>query len=229
MTSLSLPTFPLSPVVMSSGTLVVPFRNLARSISSTPQPPLDLTWSIASADRGRTFSAPSFVADCGSRWSSVAADASTGPYKDRIYLTCWDRAMEHLYLFTSNDAGSSWSPPMLVSRGYVQNGMVAVTIRVSLASPGTTAATIPVVIALSSDVSTCTSLRHWTAAGPSCRKSRCRPQRIVPTLRRTPKRAGDGWPVVTTSVSRPPQRAAFGCFGQTVGTGSISSEAPACA
>jgi hypothetical protein len=125
-TSLNLPTFPLSPVVMSSGTLVVPFRNLARSISSTPQPPLDLTWSIASVDRGRTFSAPSFVADCGSRWSSVAADASTSPYKDRIYLTCWDRAMEHLYLFTSNDAGSSWSPPTLVSRGYVQNGMVAV-------------------------------------------------------------------------------------------------------
>jgi hypothetical protein len=125
-TSLSLPTFPLSPVVMSTGTLVVPFRNLARSISSMPQPPLDLTWSIASADRGRTFSAPSFVADCGSRWSSVAADASTGTYKDRTYLTCWDRAMEHLYLFTSNDAGSSWSPPTLVSRGYVQNGMVAV-------------------------------------------------------------------------------------------------------
>ena len=48
------------------------------------------------------------------------------PYKDRIYLTCWDRAMERLYLFTSNDGGSSWSPPTLVSRGYVQNGMVAV-------------------------------------------------------------------------------------------------------
>jgi len=123
----SLPTFPLSPVVTSTGTLVVPFRNLARSISSMPQPPLDLTWSIASADRSRTFSAPSFVADCGSRWSSVAADASTGPYKDRIYLTCWDRPMERLYLFTSNDAGSSWSPPTLVSRGYVQNGMVAVS------------------------------------------------------------------------------------------------------
>lgn len=125
-TPLSLPTFPLSPVVMSTGTLVVPFRNLARSVWSTPQPPLDLTWSIASADRGRTFSAPSFVADCGSRWSSVAADASTGPYRDRIYLTCWDRPMERLYLFTSNDSGSSWSPPTLVSRGYVQNGMVAV-------------------------------------------------------------------------------------------------------
>ena len=125
-TSSSLPTFPLSPVVMSSGTLVVPFRNLARSISSTPQPPLDLTWSIASADRGRTFSAPSFVADCGSRWSSVAVDASTGAYKDRVYLTCWDRAMERLYLFASSDGGRSWSPPRLVSRGYVQNGMVAV-------------------------------------------------------------------------------------------------------
>jgi hypothetical protein len=122
----SLPTFPLSPVVMSSGTLVVPFRNLARSISSTPQPPLDLTWSIASADRGQTFSAPSFVADCGSRWSSVAVDGSAGPHKDRIYLTCWDRPMERLYVFTSNDSGRSWSPPTLVSRGYVQNGMVAV-------------------------------------------------------------------------------------------------------
>jgi hypothetical protein len=125
-TPLSLPTFPLSPVVTSTGTLVVPFRNLARSISSMPQPPLDLTWSIASADRGRTFSAPSFVADCGSRWSSVATDPSTGSFKDRIYLTCWDRPMERLYLFTSNDAGRSWSPPTLVSRGYVQNGMVAV-------------------------------------------------------------------------------------------------------
>ena len=125
-TSVNLPTFPLSPVVMSTGTLVVPFRNLARSISSTPQPPLDLTWSIASADRGRTFSAPSFVADCGSRWSSVAVDASSGPHRDRIYLTCWDRAMERLYLFTTSDGGSTWSPPTLVSRGYVQNGMVAV-------------------------------------------------------------------------------------------------------
>ncbi len=122
----SLPTFPLNPVVMSTGTLVVPFRNLARSISSTPQPPLDLTWSMASADRSRTFSPPSFVADCGSRWSSVSIDASAGAYRDRVYLTCWDRAMERLYLFASSDGGGSWPPPTLVSRGYVQNGMVAV-------------------------------------------------------------------------------------------------------
>jgi hypothetical protein len=125
-TASGLPTFALSPIVLSDGRLVVPFSNRARSNTGTESRPLDLSWSVTSHDGGATFSPPRFISDCGARWSGTAVDDTTGPYRDRIYWTCWDRPAEKLLLFASSDGGQSWLNPTVVARGYVQNGVVVV-------------------------------------------------------------------------------------------------------
>ena len=125
-TSSSLPTFPLgSP---SSCT----FRHTGRAVQESravylvdAQPPLNLSL----VDRVGPIEAEHFRAklrrrSCGSRWSSVAVDASTGAPRGPhlFHLLGWrDGAL--VVCLRRVTAASSSSPPRLVSRGYVQNGI----------------------------------------------------------------------------------------------------------
>ena len=45
----------------------------------------------------------------------LAGDASTGPYRDRLYWVCNDRTFEHVYLHYSTDGGSRWTDPIVVN------------------------------------------------------------------------------------------------------------------
>lgn len=124
--STNLPTFPANPVILSTGSLVVPYSSYARFAVRSEPGPLDLSWSIRSEDAGSTLSIPAYIGDCAGHWSVTAIDESRGPYRDRIYWTCWDRANRTIYLFRSEDGGRSWAPPAVVATGSVQNAMVAV-------------------------------------------------------------------------------------------------------
>jgi hypothetical protein len=111
----SLPTFPNNPVVLSDGTLVIPFVTYVRGTITGDR--IDLVWSIISTDGGLTFSAPRFLSDCAGHWGQLAVDASPGGFRDRLYWVCWDRSKRHIYLYRSTDRGETWSTPIAVNSG----------------------------------------------------------------------------------------------------------------
>jgi len=73
-----------------------------------------------------------FVTDvCARGFPELAADASGGPYRDRLYWICRDRDHEHIYLTSSSDHGESWTAPTVVNQGSgrspsAQNAVIAV-------------------------------------------------------------------------------------------------------
>jgi hypothetical protein len=124
----------MNPVVLSDGMLAVPWSNFGRIMADGEFAWLarELDWVVTSADGGKTFSTPLFVSDaCGRTFPVLAADASTGPFRDRLYWVCNDRTFEHLYLHYSADRGSRWSDPVEVNRGagrepYARTAAIAV-------------------------------------------------------------------------------------------------------
>lgn len=113
--SSNLPAFANNPVVLSDGTLVVPFVTYARGTVNVGR--LDQAWTISSADGGATFSAPRFLADCVGHWGQLAVDATRGPYHDRLYWVCWDEHNRNVRLYSSADRGENWSSPVVVNPG----------------------------------------------------------------------------------------------------------------
>lgn len=124
----------MNPVVLSDGTLVVPFSTFGRTMADGGFEWLrsELDWMVTSNDGARTFSIPLFVSDaCGRTFPVLATDASGGPYHDRLYWVCNDRDFRHIYLHYSSDRGKSWSEPVPVNHGsghdpYVRTPTVAI-------------------------------------------------------------------------------------------------------
>jgi len=132
----------MTGAVLSDGSLAVSFVDFARPSETAAQVWLDpaRAWLTRSYDGGRTFAAPSWVSQsCGRSFPALAADASAGPSRDRLYFLCNGRlsgatAMpdyERIVLSTSADRGERWSDPITVSAGapgrpYVRNAMIAV-------------------------------------------------------------------------------------------------------
>jgi hypothetical protein len=109
----------MNPVLLSDGALIVPFNSFLPKSSPV--------WIVTSKDGGRTFSPPVFVTDvCGTSFSQLGVDASTGPYRDRLYWTCSDSTQ--IYVLHSSDRGETWSGPTVVNRssGPVHNPVITV-------------------------------------------------------------------------------------------------------
>lgn len=130
----NLSTFAMSPVVLSDGMLVVPFMNFSRARAEGSPASFERApaWALRSTDGARSFSIPLFITDvCAGGFPNLAADASAGPYRDRLYWVCNDRRRENVYALYSADRGETWSEPVVLNRGagtipYAQVPMVAV-------------------------------------------------------------------------------------------------------
>jgi hypothetical protein len=108
----------LTPGVLSDGTLVVPYLDFQSNVDdfkSTGFLERKRLWVVTSSDGGQTFSHPMFVSEaCGSGggFASLAVDASTGPSRDRLYLTCTNRDRNTIFVHYSSDRGEHWSAPV---------------------------------------------------------------------------------------------------------------------
>lgn len=113
--SSNLPAFANNPVVLSDGTLVVPFVTYARG--TVKEGRLDQAWTLMSSDGGASFSVPRFIADCVGHWGQLAADPTTGSFRDRLYFVCWDEDNRKIRVYHSADQGETWSPPAVLNQG----------------------------------------------------------------------------------------------------------------
>ena len=106
------------PVVLANGTLLVPFvehhryvpgdRRVAR-LERRPEKQL------RSYDGGDSFSAPLFVTEeCGWGWRWLDVDLTSGPFRDRVYLTCIGHSEGEIVLQHSPDGGERWTDPVRV-------------------------------------------------------------------------------------------------------------------
>jgi hypothetical protein len=129
----NLDTNAMTPVVLSDGTLVVSFTDYQRP---SPDGPVWLEpgrcWALASKDGGQTFSVPMMISDvCGRGFPSLAADPSSGPFRDRLYWVCNTQLFKDIELHASADRGETWSKPVRVNVGsgrrpYVRTPVIAV-------------------------------------------------------------------------------------------------------
>jgi len=102
--------------ILSDGTLVITYNDFQRAVpgagfrSREGALQVTRTWAMTSADGGGSFSIPLLVTEgCWFRPTFLAADTSSGPFKDRLYNVC--RAEDHLavLLMYSADGGDVWS------------------------------------------------------------------------------------------------------------------------
>jgi BNR/Asp-box repeat len=104
------------PVVLSNGVLIAPFVDFRWNVAHQRRYHglLDRSreWMLRSTDGGRSFSPPLFASEmCAEGWSSMAAAPGSGPYPDRLYLACRQRATTSIALNTSDDMAESWTVP----------------------------------------------------------------------------------------------------------------------
>lgn len=114
----------LSPVVLSDGSMGFGFVDYAVDyressggfiLLKTPR-----VWWVRSTDGGGTFSMPHLIAEIEemTRWGHVAVDASTGPFRDRLYAVIDDfrEGSGGVFVYYSADLGETWSSAVRVSR-----------------------------------------------------------------------------------------------------------------
>ena len=131
----------MTGVVLSDGTLAVSFSDYERpGAEGSVWLERGRSWLLSSRDGGRTFAAPTWIADdCGRSVPSLAADASAGPGRDRLYWLCNGRAdgltstpdFERILLHRSEDRGEHWADAVRVNGGtgrrpYVRTASMAV-------------------------------------------------------------------------------------------------------
>ena len=102
------------PVVLSDGTLVVPYKDFQSNVSDFRGRRGELerkrSWVITSADGGQTFSHPLFVSEaCGLGNAFLAVESSARPTRDRLYFVCHNREL--------NGASSSTTPRIAATSG----------------------------------------------------------------------------------------------------------------
>jgi len=126
---------PANSVVLSDGTLVLLFEELkvAEDAKFNPITRAANTWLkvVTSNDGGEYFSAAAQVAELAVDWGndvtvvpSLAADASTGPYRDRLYAAWTDirSGKARVLLSYSSDKGKSWSESVEIDDDLADSG-----------------------------------------------------------------------------------------------------------
>ncbi len=105
------------PVVLADGTVVASYVD---DVYTPPQLSRRRAWVVRSTDGATTFSEPLFVNDaCGPppsfQLSSLAADTSDGPFRDRLYFACRQAGGGPIVVSHSDDRGEIWSRPPVVA------------------------------------------------------------------------------------------------------------------
>jgi hypothetical protein len=107
-------------VILHDGTILASFVDFQRNVGNFAREGGMLArrriWMLRSRDDGRTFSPPLFVTEhCGRSSYDVAADASDGPHRGRVYLVCRSLEGSGILLHHSDDRGETWSAPKLLT------------------------------------------------------------------------------------------------------------------
>jgi hypothetical protein len=118
----NLNNLPEMPVVLSDGTLVVSYVDAQWNADDFQSRAGMLErrrgWVVRSMDGGTTFSMPLFATEAcgppGFHLSALAADRSSGPFRDRLYFICPRHGGGALALSASVDGGEQWTAPVPV-------------------------------------------------------------------------------------------------------------------
>ncbi len=98
-------------VILSDGTLVVAYTDDTTLPESESH---RRGWIVRSTDGGQTFGIPHWISDaCGPprfALSMLAADASHGPYRNRLYFACNERGGASVVVTTAQDTATRWAP-----------------------------------------------------------------------------------------------------------------------
>lgn len=113
-----------TPVVLSDGTLLIPFITRA----SRPMK----SYLISSKDGGLTFTSPTFITDQNGRRHHVLVVNKAAPYTDFLYYVFVGKDRDGIFLTKSEDLGKSWSSPYRIDLQRSEDtwtdlGMVAVS------------------------------------------------------------------------------------------------------
>jgi hypothetical protein len=102
--------------VLSDGTLVASYIDFQR-----PRPPggsprdglleRPRTWALSLGPAGTAVGVPQLIAETCASGSYLAADLTTGPYRDRLYHVCNDPSGTRIEVRHSSDRGERWSNP----------------------------------------------------------------------------------------------------------------------
>jgi hypothetical protein len=113
--------------ILSDGSLVVSYddyqRNVNRFRSRAGALEGRRSWAVISRDGGLTFSIPLFITEsCYDRPVSLAADPSTGPFRDRLYHACSGDDYQTILVNYSADRGEEWSASTPIKTPTSQSG-----------------------------------------------------------------------------------------------------------
>ncbi len=112
--------------VLADGSLVITYSDFQRNVDEFRRAgrlERGRTWALLSRDRGQSFSLPLFITEsCGRGWTFLGADASNGPYRDRLYHVCVNRGSTAIQIERSEDRGDRWSDPVLVEAAAAREG-----------------------------------------------------------------------------------------------------------
>ncbi len=114
-----------TPAVLSDGAVVVSFVDAGYFVAGSAREGsfgARRAWVIRSADGGHTFSPPLFVNDAcgpppGFRLSAMAVDASSGPFRDRLYFACRAKGGGGIVVSASSDRGEHWTTAVALPAG----------------------------------------------------------------------------------------------------------------
>jgi hypothetical protein len=108
--------------MLSDGALAVNFADFQTNVDDFRDKGMlerKRMWLLVSTDGGATFSPPLFVSEkCA---GDLAADASPGPFRDRLYMVCTSRE-EGVMVLHSADRGERWSEPVRASLRGTETG-----------------------------------------------------------------------------------------------------------
>ena len=108
----------MNPVILSNGTVVIPFNTFQRkAIGKNAWLDKSLSWMITSKDGGVTFSTPSFISQTGGKgFPTMAVDLSHSKFRDRLYWATSSEKDKMIYIHYSPDKGQSWSEPLPIRK-----------------------------------------------------------------------------------------------------------------
>lgn len=128
----------MTPVVLTDGTLIIPYSEYAYRSMDNKQKKLErnLSWTISSSDSAGSFSEPRFITELSSGFPVLMVDRSA-ENKDRLYWVTSSEKGKKILCFFSDNKGETWSEPIAVSESLLvktipniavnKNGVICVT------------------------------------------------------------------------------------------------------
>lgn len=104
--------------VLTDGALVVTYQDFQRPVGGPERAfrgrdgalETRRQWATISTDGGRSFSPPMLVTEsCYDRPTFLAVDATSGPYRDRLYHVCAGDEFRTILVASSSDRGNEWT------------------------------------------------------------------------------------------------------------------------